>query len=186
MKTRSKTPTGGVLMRPAFQEAWQIVSQWVWTLRLELGHMLESTPMRTTEFAPPITETTAEQAPVQGKGCACGRPAQDRGSVLGAGLRPPARRDAGLSGEQDVAPNRAAPRSRWQSAHPLQRQDPRLPRLPKAFAVSVAWASHHEAASGKSPAPSAPGWSRATAASRDWSRREHRRACMQLVRHQRI
>jgi len=53
-------------MRPAFQEAWQIVSQWVWNLRLELGHMLESTPMRTTEFAPPITETTGEQAPVQG------------------------------------------------------------------------------------------------------------------------
>jgi hypothetical protein len=51
---------------PAGQEAWQIVSQWVWNLRLELGHMLEPTPMRTTEFAPPVTETTAEQAPVQG------------------------------------------------------------------------------------------------------------------------
>ncbi len=38
---------------PAGQEAWQIVSQWVWNLRLELGHMLEPTPMRTTEFAPP-------------------------------------------------------------------------------------------------------------------------------------
>ena len=46
---------------PAGQEAWQIVSQWVWNLRLELGHMLESTPMRTTEFAPPITETRAVQ-----------------------------------------------------------------------------------------------------------------------------
>jgi hypothetical protein len=33
---------------------------------------------------------------------------------------------------------------------------------------------------------SAPGGSRTAAASRDWSRREHRRACMQLVRHQRI
>src|SRR5258707_1655936 len=30
--------------------------------------MLEPTPMRTTEFAPPVTETTAEQAPVQGYG----------------------------------------------------------------------------------------------------------------------
>src|SRR5207245_9282239 len=65
-KPRSKIPTAGVLMRPAFQEAWQIVSQWVWNLRLELGHLLESTPLRTTEFAPPITETTGEQAPVQG------------------------------------------------------------------------------------------------------------------------
>src|SRR5256885_12943652 len=103
---------------PDGQEAWQIVSQWVSPLRLELGHMLESTPMRTTEFAPPITETTREQVSVQGKGRACRRPALESGSVLGAGLRPPARRDAGLSGEQDVAPNRAAPRSRWQSARP--------------------------------------------------------------------
>src|SRR5260370_18873547 len=68
MKTRSKTPTAGVLMRPAFQEAWQIVSQWVWNLRLELGHVLEPTPMRTTEFAPPVKETTEEQGPVQGYG----------------------------------------------------------------------------------------------------------------------
>src|SRR6266480_2943365 len=53
---------------PAGQEAWQIVSQWVWNLRLELGHVLEPTPLRTTEFAPPVKETTAEQAPVQGYG----------------------------------------------------------------------------------------------------------------------
>jgi hypothetical protein len=33
---------------------------------------------------------------------------------------------------------------------------------------------------------SSPDWLRAAAASRDWSRRAHRRACMQLVRHQRI
>ena len=37
------------------QECWQIVSQWVWNLRLELGHQLKPTPMRTTEFAPAIT-----------------------------------------------------------------------------------------------------------------------------------
>jgi hypothetical protein len=53
---------------PAGQEAWQILSQWVWNLRLELGHVLEPTEMRTTEFAPPIEEATAEQAPVQGYG----------------------------------------------------------------------------------------------------------------------
>jgi hypothetical protein len=37
------------------QEAWQIINQWVWNLRLELGHVLEPTPMRTTEFAPAIS-----------------------------------------------------------------------------------------------------------------------------------
>jgi hypothetical protein len=34
------------------QEAWTIISQWVWNIRLELGHQLEPTPVRTTEFAP--------------------------------------------------------------------------------------------------------------------------------------
>jgi hypothetical protein len=34
------------------QEFWLIVAQWVWNLRLELGHALHPTPMRTTEFAP--------------------------------------------------------------------------------------------------------------------------------------
>ena len=54
---------------PAGQEAWQIVSQWVWNVRLELGHRLEPTPVRTTEFAPaipPVTETGAKPVPVQG------------------------------------------------------------------------------------------------------------------------
>jgi hypothetical protein len=37
---------------PCGQEFWQILSQWVWNLRLELGHALHPTPMRTTEFAP--------------------------------------------------------------------------------------------------------------------------------------
>ncbi len=39
------------------QEFWLILSQWIWNLRLELGHALHPTPMRTTEFAP------AEAAP---------------------------------------------------------------------------------------------------------------------------
>ena len=34
------------------QEFWQILSQWVWNLRLELGHVLHPTALRTTEFAP--------------------------------------------------------------------------------------------------------------------------------------
>lgn len=34
------------------QECWLIVAQWTWNLRLELGHALHPTPMRTTVFAP--------------------------------------------------------------------------------------------------------------------------------------
>src|SRR2546430_17613229 len=34
------------------QEGWQIVSQWVWNLRLELGSRLLPDPVRTTELPP--------------------------------------------------------------------------------------------------------------------------------------
>ena len=37
---------------PCGQEFWQIISQWVWNLRLELGQQLSPAQMRTTEFAP--------------------------------------------------------------------------------------------------------------------------------------
>ncbi|MFL5657380.1 MAG: hypothetical protein ACJ8CB_24765, partial [Ktedonobacteraceae bacterium] len=40
-------PDRGCSYSPAGQEAWQIVSQWVWNLRLELGHQLSPTPLRT-------------------------------------------------------------------------------------------------------------------------------------------
>src|SRR2546429_1792094 len=36
------------------QEVWQIVSQWIWNLRLELGHQLQPDPVRPTEFAPAL------------------------------------------------------------------------------------------------------------------------------------
>ena len=55
---------------PCGQEFWQILAQWIWNLRLELGHMLHPTPMRTTEFAPasspePVVQPgTREQADV--------------------------------------------------------------------------------------------------------------------------
>jgi hypothetical protein len=55
----------------SLQECWQVVSQWIWNLRLELGHQLKPQPLRTTEFAPAIaddSEAGAKQAPVQGYG----------------------------------------------------------------------------------------------------------------------
>ncbi len=52
------------------QEAWQIVSQWVWNLRLELGHQLEPDPVRTTEFAPalPPVHKEATNSPSSSQG----------------------------------------------------------------------------------------------------------------------
>ena len=54
------------------QECWQILSQWVWNLRLELGHQLHPEPVRTTEFAPAHLSANDQQAlslaPAQGYG----------------------------------------------------------------------------------------------------------------------
>src|SRR5258708_12905382 len=48
------------------QEAWQLISQWVWNLRLELGHQLAPDPVRTTEFAPALPPIPAHTAPTSG------------------------------------------------------------------------------------------------------------------------
>ncbi len=45
------------------QEFWQILSQWVWNLRLELGHALHPTAMRTTEFAPAVVSEESVSVP---------------------------------------------------------------------------------------------------------------------------
>jgi hypothetical protein len=44
------------------QECWQLVSQWVWNVRLELGHQLEPMPMCLTEFAPAIPSQSEQAA----------------------------------------------------------------------------------------------------------------------------
>jgi len=46
---------------PCGQEFWQIISQWVWNLRLELGQTCSPTPLRTTAFA-----SASEPAPTSG------------------------------------------------------------------------------------------------------------------------
>lgn len=43
------------------QEFWQILCQWMWNLRLELGQHLSPTPMRTTEFAPASEPVSAHE-----------------------------------------------------------------------------------------------------------------------------
>src|SRR5579859_2321944 len=48
------------------QEAWVIVSQWIWNLRLELGHQLHPDPVRTTEFAPALPSPSLHTAPPSG------------------------------------------------------------------------------------------------------------------------
>jgi hypothetical protein len=170
---------------PAGQEAWQIVSQWVWNLRLELGHMLEPTPMRTTEFAPPVKETTAEQAPVQGYGkplvalpWKAGRfsgkdfALQPDGTLhcpAGKTLRPTEqRREA--DGSLRVLYSARILDCRGCSLRKQCQWHGEATTKPRRISVLL-----HPLQVGSAPLL----W-------RDWSRRAHRRACMQLVRHQRI
>jgi hypothetical protein len=51
---------------PCGQEFWQILSQWIWNIRLELGQQLSPTPMRLTEFAPAqVIESAPTVVPTQ-------------------------------------------------------------------------------------------------------------------------
>ena len=170
---------------PAGQEAWQIVSQWVSPLRLELGHMLEPTPLRTTEFAPPVTETPAEQAPGQGyekaavalpwkAGRFCG---QDFALQPDGSLHCPSRKTLRPTEQRREADGTL--RILYSARIRDCRSCPKRPQCqwhgeattkPRRISVLL-----HPLRIG--PAPLL--W-------RDWSRRDHRRACMQLVRHQRI
>jgi hypothetical protein len=173
---------------PAGQEAWQIVAQWVWNLRLDLGHQLSPTPLRTTEFAPPIppvTETTPEQAPVQGYG----KPA--------VALPWKAGRFSGQDFTLQPDGTLACPASKTLRPTEQRREaDGSLRVLYSARIRDCRGCSlrqqcqwHGEATTKPRrisvllhPLPTGP----APLLWRDWNRREHRRACRQLGRHQRV
>ncbi len=170
----------------AGQELWQVISQWVWNLRLELGHQLHPDPVRTTEFAPAHLSAKEQQAlspaPAQGYGPIAEALPWKQGRFVFARLCSPARWHAPLSGRAAPARPRAAQRSRWEPACGLCGQRPQLPPLSSARAVSMAGPSHHKAAPGEHAVASPRRWVCSSAASRDWNRRHHRRACIQLLR----
>jgi hypothetical protein len=167
------------------QECWQVVSQWVWNLRLELGHQLVTSPVRTTEFAPALPPASPHAAPVSGYAppqvglpWKAGRFAgQDFALQPDGTLRCPAsqkllphehRREA--DGSLRVVYGASIRSCR---PCPLRQQcqwNGNATAKPRQVSVLL-----HPLQVGSAPLL----W-------RDWSRREHRRACMQLVRHQRL
>jgi len=171
------------------QECWQIVSQWVWNLRLELGHQLEPSCMRTTEFAPaipPSKEQTADSpAPAAGYGPPATATSWKAGRFTGSdfALQPdgtlccPAGKT--LHPTEQRTEHDGSLRVRY-AARILDCRTCRLreqcqwhgQQTTKPRRVSLLL---HPLAVGSAPLL----W-------RDWSRRAHRRACMQLVRHQRV
>lgn len=167
------------------QECWQIVSQWVWNLRLELGHQLHPDAVRTTEFAPALPPPSPHTAPASGYASPhVGLPwkagrfsGQDFALQPDGTLRCPA--------EQKLIPHeqrREADGSlrvvygasiRSCRPCPLREQcqwNGSVTAKPRQVSVLL-----HPLQVGSAPLL----W-------HDWNRREHRRACQQLVRHQRI
>jgi hypothetical protein len=174
------------------QEAWQIVSQWVWNLRLELGHQLQPEPVRTTEFAaaiPPQNEQSANSPP---------------SSPPASGYGPPTPAASWKTGRFTGADFPLQPDGtlRCPAGQPLHLQERRREAdasLCLVYAAGIRHCRHcplreqcqwNGSATAKprqvslllyplrvGPAPLL--W-------RDWRRRDHRRACMQLTRQQRL
>jgi hypothetical protein len=173
----------------AGQELWQVISQWVWNLRLELGHALEPTAMRTTEFAPaslpaqegesfssssPMGYAPAEQALPWKRSRFAGR---DFAPQPDGTLRCPAGQSLVAHERRREADGslRVVYAASIRSCRPCLLREQcqwhgRATKKPRQVSVLL-----HPLAVGSAPLL----W-------KDWSRRHHRRACMQLLRHQHL
>ncbi|WP_236601081.1 hypothetical protein [Ktedonobacter sp. SOSP1-52] len=167
------------------QEYWQLIAQWVWNLRLELGHQLHPDPIRTTEFAPALPPSPPHTAPASGyappevgSAWKAGRFAdQDFALQPDGTLRCPA--DQKLTPHEQRREADGSLRVVYgASIHscrpcPLREQCQwygGATAKPRQVSVLL-----HPLAVGSEPLL----W-------QDWSRGVHRRACLQLLRHQRI
>lgn len=167
------------------QECWQVVSQWVWNLRLELGHQLSPDPVRTTTFAPAISPPPPHAAPAAGyappqvgSSWKAGRfSGQDFVLQPDGTLRCPAEQPL-IPHEQRREADGSVRVVYGASIHscrpcPLREQcqwNGGATKKPRQVSVLL-----HPL--GLGPAPVL--W-------QDWGRRVYRRACMQLLRHQRV
>jgi hypothetical protein len=170
---------------PCGQETWQVVSQWVWNLRLELGHQLQPTTMRTTEFAPALPPAQEHAAPVSGYAppevavpFKAGR-FSGRDFVLqpDGTLHCPVGQALSATEERREADGSlrlvyAARISQCRGCSLREQCQWHGTNTKKARRVSILL---HPLKVGAFPLR----W-------KDWSRREHRRACMQLLRSQRV
>jgi hypothetical protein len=171
------------------QECWQIVAQWVWNLRLELGHHLLPDPVRTTEFAPAHLAGQASVAdsasPVQGYGSADVATGWKAGRFSGRDF--PFQPDGTLR----------CPAGQKLSAHERRREADGSLRVVYAASIrSCRPCLVREQCQWQGKATAKPRQvsvllhplkvGSAPLLWRDWSRRRHRRACMHLLRQQHV
>ncbi len=168
------------------------MSQWVWNLRLELGHRLSPTPLRTTEFASALSPPGEQVA---------SRPPS---SPPAAGYGPPTAATCWKTGRFTGADFPLQPDGtlRCPAGKPLHLQERRREADSSLRLVYAASIRHCRSCPLREPCQ----WNGSATAKprqvsvllhplrvgpvpllwRDWSRRVHRRACIQLVRHQRF
>jgi hypothetical protein len=177
------------------QECWQVVAQWTWNLRLELGYLLQPSPLRITEFAPAMAKARSQaamhpalpavSAPVSGYGPPTAATSWKTGRFTGADF--PLQPDGTLRcpAGQSLVPqeHRREADSSLRVVYaasirncrpcPLREQcqwNGNATKKPRQVSVLL-----HPLAVGREPLL----W-------QDWSRREHRRACIHLIRSQRV
>jgi hypothetical protein len=167
------------------QECWQLVSQWVWNLRLELGHQLHPDPVRTTEFAPALPPPSPHTAPPSGYApphvglsWKAGRfSGQDFALQPDGTLRCPADQKLSLHAQRREVDGslRVVYGASIRSCRPCPLREQcqwngNATAKPRQVSVLL-----HPLIVGGEPLF----W-------HDWSRRVHRHACMQQLRHQRV
>ena len=182
------------------QEFWLVLAQWTWNLRLELGHALHPTPMRTTEFAAAHNESVAQptstvqadisyQAPVWAvsrMGCIAGEhftPQPDGTLQCPAGfpLYPQERRPERDGSVRVVYAARIGHCRPCSKREECQGYGAATKKLRRVSAVLWPRDTTEEVAAlpPPSPAPHPLIWG-------DWQRCFHRRAVVKLLHHQRV
>jgi hypothetical protein len=171
------------------QACWQIVSQWVWNLRLELGHQLKPPPTRITEFAAAITPVK-EQA--------------TNSPALTSGYSPPATATCGKAGRfsgKDFAfqPDGTLRCPAGKTRHPTEQRTEHDGSRRVLYAARIGdcrvcplreqcqWHGRKTTKPRRvslllHPLPVGS----ASLLWQDWSRRAHRRACRPLLHRQRV
>jgi hypothetical protein len=167
------------------QEIWQIVAQWIWNIRLELGHQLHPDPVRTTEFAPAHSEAKAQQP----HACGYGKPTVAVAFKAG--------RFSGQDFTLQPDGTLCCPANQSLTAHERRREvDGSLRVVYGASIRSCRPCPLREQCQWNGGATAKPRQvsvllhpvvvGSAPLLWRDWSRRDHRHACIHLLRHQRV